>query len=105
MGMVQSQGGVVACSSPTLTSVVIHPRSELDHGTANWISPRSAVTRRQRDLLWEPWPRERIGSLLSLRLKMEGRMLGKCACREAVTAPAAHCPEETDLACGGRGGN
>ena len=72
-------GGVVVCSSPALTSVIIHPRSELDHGTANWISPRSAVTKRQRDLLREPWPQERIGSFLSLRPKMEGRMLGKRA--------------------------
>lgn len=37
------------------------------------------MTKRQRDLLREPWPREWIGSLLSLRPKMEGRMLGKRA--------------------------
>lgn len=85
MGTVRGGGGGVQL--PTLTSVIIHPRSELDHGTAPWISPGSAVTKRQRDSRREPWPRERIGSLLSLRLKMEGRMLVNVPARDAVQPP------------------
>ena len=76
MGTVRSGGGGVRL--PTPTSVLIHPRSELDHGTAPWISPGSAVTKRQRDSRREPWPRERIGSLLSLRPKIRKDVRQTC---------------------------
>ena len=54
------------------------------------------MTKRQRDLLREPWPREWIGSLLSLRPKMEGRMLGKRA------GPGCSCSPRGSLSGGNR---